>query len=266
MLAWADLSEGRARTSPTWNGSTVPTKVGSIVSWGRSGRQFVEANLHTGERVELPLAMRVQVDRYRDGFPLVFVERRGRLFRYVHWLGTPEEALGALRSGILRPEEITTDVRVNAGMLDWIAEEQQLRASEALQLIQDVLPTTSRTSLAAFRFLIESLLLLGDRDIQRVRDDHEAWLSTGTLTVMSAISQDALRVGYAVRWVRWPNPRDPTRNSDWRAGMDPAASAVEWAVASLAEPTLSEADVIATYAPLETAIPRATVRLAGPCA
>jgi hypothetical protein len=84
--------------------------------------------------------------------------------------------------------------------------------------------------------------------------------------VMSAISRGALGVGYAVRWVRWPNPIDPTENSNWRARIDAAAIAVEWAAAALAEPALSDVDVADAYSQLEVAIPRSKLRLAGACA
>ena len=73
-------------------------------------------------------------------------------------------------------------------------------------------------------------------------------------------------MGYATRWVRWPNPTDPTEHSAWRANMDTAAIAVEWAAAALADPTLAVADIDDAYAQLEVAIPREKLRLAGACA
>ena len=85
----------------------MTTKVGSITSKGRTGAKFVEAYLSSGERVELSHAMWDRVcTAYRPGQWLVFVERRGRLFRFVHWVGTPEEAEDARAQGILEPQEV----------------------------------------------------------------------------------------------------------------------------------------------------------------
>lgn len=85
----------------------MTTKVGSIKSLGRTGAKFVEAYLSTGERVELPHPIWDHVrTAYAPGQWLVFVERRGRLFRFVHWVGTPEEAEDARAQGILEPHEV----------------------------------------------------------------------------------------------------------------------------------------------------------------
>lgn len=92
----------------------MPTKVGSISSVGRTGARFVEAYLDSGERVELKHALWDHVGAtYRPGQQLVFVERRGRLFRFVHWAGTLEEANEALASGVLAPDEVPMAARRN---------------------------------------------------------------------------------------------------------------------------------------------------------
>jgi hypothetical protein len=84
----------------------MPTKIGRIVRWGRQGPKFIEAFLDNGDRVELsPIAMEVVAGHDLKN-PLVFVERRGRIFNYVHWVGTPDEAVRARDEGILRPDEI----------------------------------------------------------------------------------------------------------------------------------------------------------------
>ena len=90
----------------------MPTKWGKINTFGRTGAKFVEAYLETGERVELPHeVLRYITERYSRDTSLVFVERRGRLFHYVHWVGSPDEAVVALGQGILSAEEVPVALR-----------------------------------------------------------------------------------------------------------------------------------------------------------
>jgi hypothetical protein len=88
----------------------MPAKSGRIVGWGRRGSKFTEAFLEGGERVELSDEALAVVRAHDPTDYLVFVERRGRIFRYVHWVGTCQEAVLALKDGTLRPGEIPTGV------------------------------------------------------------------------------------------------------------------------------------------------------------
>lgn len=89
----------------------MPTKTGRVISLGRRGPKFVEAILDSGGTVELSPAMLTEVRARDPAAQLVFVERRGRLFRYVQWVGTFEEAAQALRDGTLRPNEVPWGVQ-----------------------------------------------------------------------------------------------------------------------------------------------------------
>jgi hypothetical protein len=95
----------------------VPTKVGAVRSLGRTGSKFIELHLDTGETVEVPHALYPQVVAYPSGTRLVFVERRGRFFRFVQWVGSVPEAVEAVDLGILAPHEVPPSVRclVDAG-------------------------------------------------------------------------------------------------------------------------------------------------------
>lgn len=84
----------------------MTTKRGKIVRVGRIGRKFAQADLDTGERVDIPLLI---MDDLTDRFDitateLVFIEAKGRAFTYVQWAGTEEE-LAAMAAA-----EGTTDV------------------------------------------------------------------------------------------------------------------------------------------------------------
>lgn len=71
----------------------VRMKVGAIASLGRKGSAFVELYLDTGERVALPHAMWEHVQgTYQPGERLIFVERRGAVFHFVHWVGNADES------------------------------------------------------------------------------------------------------------------------------------------------------------------------------
>jgi hypothetical protein len=85
----------------------MPTKLGRVVRWGRRGSKFTEAFLEDGERVELSDDALAVVRAHDPAHQLVFVERRGRIFRYVQWVGTPAEAVLAVKDGTLRPGEIS---------------------------------------------------------------------------------------------------------------------------------------------------------------
>ena len=86
----------------------MATKRGRITSIEKIGSQFARLRLSTGEKVELPRDFWEHVqERYRPEDELVFVERRGRIFSFVHWVGTDSEAADALRSGELTHREYT---------------------------------------------------------------------------------------------------------------------------------------------------------------
>lgn len=110
----------------------MPTKFGRVTSFGRSGPKFREAFLETGDRVELSPAAMEDLLAHNPEHALVFVERRGRLFHYVQWVGTPDEAIRAVDDGILRPDEVPPNVRI---------------VGEAMQRVKD---GTSTINLTAF--------------------------------------------------------------------------------------------------------------------
>ena len=85
----------------------MPTKVGTIARVGRTGSRFVEVYLDTGEKVELSHELFDEVwASYMPQEELYFVERRGRLFRFVQWVGTHTEAVAARDRGLLAPDEV----------------------------------------------------------------------------------------------------------------------------------------------------------------
>lgn len=85
----------------------MATKVGRIKRLGRTGSKFKEAFLDSGEVVNVPHdLMAYLMESYSPDQTLVFVERRGRFFRFVQWLGTVEEARAARDAGLLTPEEV----------------------------------------------------------------------------------------------------------------------------------------------------------------
>lgn len=85
----------------------MPTKTGTIARVGRSGSRFVEVFLDTGEKVELSHALFDEVwPSYMPQEELYFVEGRGRLFRFVQWVGTHSEAVAARDRGVLTQEEV----------------------------------------------------------------------------------------------------------------------------------------------------------------
>lgn len=86
----------------------MATKRGRIVGVEKVGSKFAQLRLATGEKIELPLELWEHVqERYRPEDELVFVERRGRIFSFVQWVGTDPEAADAVRSGELTPREYT---------------------------------------------------------------------------------------------------------------------------------------------------------------
>jgi hypothetical protein len=85
----------------------MATKVGRVVRMGHNGSKFQELWLETGDHVEVPHEyMAYLTSKYEPTETLVFVERRGRLFSYVQWLGTPTEARAAREAGLLTRDEV----------------------------------------------------------------------------------------------------------------------------------------------------------------
>jgi hypothetical protein len=92
---YLDETPAIGKSSAKSPGSRAGTRMkrGTIVRVGRVGRRFVEADLDSGERVQVPLAI---MDDLTDRFEiteeaLVFLEAKGRLMTYVQWAGTQEE-------------------------------------------------------------------------------------------------------------------------------------------------------------------------------
>lgn len=71
----------------------MTTKRGTIVRVGRIGRKFAQADLDTGDRVDIPLLiMDDLIDRFDiTATELVFIEAKGRAFSYVQWAGIEDE-------------------------------------------------------------------------------------------------------------------------------------------------------------------------------
>lgn len=90
----------------------MPTKFGRVISFGRRGPKFTEAFLESGERVELSATAMDDLLTHNPEHALVFVERRGLLFHYVQWIGTPDDAIRAVESGVLKPNEVPPGVRI----------------------------------------------------------------------------------------------------------------------------------------------------------
>ncbi len=84
----------------------MATKTGRVEQIERTGRNFVRLRLSTGDTVELPNSLwaAVQSD-FAPEQVLVFVERRGRVFRFVHWVGTAEQAVTAVNAGWITTDE-----------------------------------------------------------------------------------------------------------------------------------------------------------------
>lgn len=241
----------------------MPTKSGRITSYGRAGPKFTEAFLDPGDRVELSPAALAAVRLHDPSDWLVFVERRGRLFHYVQWVGTPLEAVEAVKDGILRPDEIPQDIRTFGEAIArshvQIADLQRRRYEDAILRIHELLPSGSPTPVLSFAKLMTALVRLDEAELDEVRLAFESRDGRAWMTAFSALSDDALRVGYWVRWVRWPNPTDEAANAEFRMTMDSAASATESAAAALAEPALSVEQASILYAPLAGVIPRERV-------
>lgn len=113
----------------------MPTRTGRIVELIRTGSKFVQLRLSGGEKVEIPLELWAQIQaRYRPEQALVFVERRGLVFRYVQWVGTHKEAQQAVAEGALAGKEYSGRAQLE-GMMDGFATrliERQSRARESV--------------------------------------------------------------------------------------------------------------------------------------
>ena len=96
----------------------MPTRTGQIVELIRAGPKFAQIRLSSGQKVEIPLDLWAEIQaHYMPDQALVFVERRGRVFKYVQWVGTHDEAQRAVSDGVLRAKEYTGRAQLE-GMLD----------------------------------------------------------------------------------------------------------------------------------------------------
>ncbi len=243
----------------------MPTKWGRVVSWGKTDPKFVQAYLESGEKVELPLSLRDHmIATYSPNEALVFVERRGRLFRFVQWVGRPGEAVEAVAAGILRDDEVPGFVaaagRMVLGAAAQPAQDAFERKDQALSWIADLLGDDAPNDLDVFGRVIDRLIELSENELERIRRRYEDSLHREQMNAFSLLSSDALRVGFSVRWVRWPNPKDDDANDQFRMNMDTAALAFEAAVAGLAEPSLARGQVELLWSPLEAAVPLDSIR------
>jgi hypothetical protein len=135
------------------------------------------------------------------------------------------------------------------------AARQQERYESAVLAIRDVLPDGSPTPVLGFARFMSALVRLNDAQLEDVGRAFEARDSADWMDAFSALSSDALRVGFTVRWVRWPNPTDDAANYEFRAVMDPASSATESAAAALAEPLLTPNQRDVLYRPFAAVVP-----------
>jgi hypothetical protein len=224
----------------------MPTKMGCIVRWGRRGSKFTEAFLQGGERVELSDQALAVVHAHDAAAVLVFVERRGRIFRYVQWVGTPEEAVRAAQDGTLRPDEIPERVGLLGNYLIRIQARAELdrarRIEETLRILRHELPDDCPTSIAAFARLTEAIAGATIDQILEIGSHYDAIIhDDGFFPAWDALSPTANRVGFTVRRVLYPNPIDPIENLEFRRRLPQAAFAIELAAAALAEPKVTTA-------------------------
>jgi hypothetical protein len=85
----------------------MATKHGRVESLLSVGSKFVQLRLESGQKVELPHDLWAKIQsRHRPDHELVFVERRGRVFSYVQWVGTMAELGIALIRGEVRESEL----------------------------------------------------------------------------------------------------------------------------------------------------------------
>jgi hypothetical protein len=239
----------------------MPTKVGKITSWGRCGPKFVEAFLETGQKVELSTEALAAVTAHDPSECLVFVERRGRLFHYVQWVGTCEEAVQAIDEGVLRQHEIPNGVYAMGSAMKYqklkIESDQRDRYEWAMTTLRhEALPADSPTRIDALGRFIALTLRLTDQQLEEVGSRFSSALGGEWYFAHAALSADASRVGFIARWVRWPNPTGEHENLEFRQNMHPAALAVESGAAALVEPTLTEPQRSLLYSAFEPFIPR----------
>jgi hypothetical protein len=239
----------------------MPTKVGKITGWGRRGPKFVEAFLEAGQKVELSTEALAAVTAHDPSESLVFVERRGRLFHYVQWVGTCEEAVKAIDEGVLRQDEIP----FGAYAMGRAIEQQKAKIASDLRdryewamtrLRHEALPSSSAIRIDGLGRFIALTLRLTDQQLEEVGRRFSSALGGEWYFSHAALSREAIHVGFIVRWVRWPNPIGEHENLEFRKNMHPAALAVESGAAALVEPTLTEPQRSLLYSALEPFIPR----------
>lgn len=233
------------REHPPPDGETVPTKYGRIVRWGRQGPKFVEAFLESGDRVELsPGALDAMEGHESEA--LVFVERRGRIFHYVQWVGTPADAIAALRDGVLRADEVPPGVMMVGEMMNrldvQIDADRHGRYEQVLADLPDILPPGCKTPVLGFGRFMLAILRLSDQQVEEVGNVFSGQ-GRERIEAFIALSLEAMLVGDTVRWVRWPHPVTEPEYRLFRQHMHPAAKATESAAAGLADPNLLEAQL-----------------------
>jgi hypothetical protein len=194
---------------------------------------------------------------------LVFVERRGRLFKFVHWVGEPDEALAAVRQGILRANEIDTRVHLLGTALGdvkaRVREARVERARFVLTAIDSKVQPGFHAGVRGYGLLAKWLIATKESALLDVRRRQSEWMGFSHLEAMALITEGALEVGSLVRSIRWPDPDASLDPWAWRQALDGVAKAVEWGAAALAEPQLTGDQVREMYWPLDHEIPLARV-------
>lgn len=93
----------------------MTTKVGEIAGVEKTSDKFVRLRLDDGQRVDVPVALMEHIaNTYQRNEFLVFVERRGRVFSYVQWVGSIPDAHKAVADGVLTPADVASLPTVEA--------------------------------------------------------------------------------------------------------------------------------------------------------
>jgi hypothetical protein len=113
----------------------------------------------------------------------------------------------------------------------------------------------SPNSLRVFSVFSLALTALRDDQLEVVRRGRFEYFGDDVWRdAYDQLSEDALRIGIVIRWIRWPNPTDSVGRV-----RDRAIRITEVAVAALAEPSLTTAQRDYLYEPFDEVIPQRTL-------
>ena len=227
------------------------------------GSKFVQAYLSSGERVEVPLALRDRVAG-REGQTLVFVERRRQLFSFVQWVGTPVEALRAIRRGELGVDDVPAEIRAIGASELW--SELSLRPRSTCDLFISQLSRLSarewmslvlNPKIAVYEAHCEPVhrrlrdIAGGDPGIARALDDLDGRVARavlGTLPTLPGLRDDMRP--YAV-----PGSTDLSPESYQTFRAEAVRRTTHATIGLLLSARLTPTEAFALYAPFERFIP-----------